>query len=138
MLRRPSVRRPSSFTISKIFSETAGPIVLILHIHHLQVGGKNNCVFCFDRIRTLVAMATYASHRLIMEKSENCQFLLSCWRYLNFVFAEMFIEYSNTPRVLAYIANGKKRVILCNNFTGRISVTLLCGICDVSYPTKQR
>ena len=38
---------------------------------------------------------------------------------------------------LAYIANGKKRVILCNNFTGRISVTLLCGICDVSYPTKQ-
>ena len=61
--------RPSSFTISKIFfSETAGPIVLILHIHHLQVGGKNNCVFCFDRIRTLVAMATYASHRLIMEK----------------------------------------------------------------------
>ena len=39
---------------------------------------------------------------------------------------------------LAYIANGKIRVILCNNFTGRISVTLLCGICDVSYPTKQR
>ena len=89
---RPSVRRPSS-TISKIFfSETAGPIVLILHIHHLQVGGKNNCVFCFDRIRTLVDMATYASHRLIMQKSENCQCLLSCWRYLNFVFTEMFIE----------------------------------------------
>ena len=95
-VRRPSVVRPSvrpSSTISKIFfSEAAGPIVLILHIHHLQVGGKNNCVFCFDRIRTLVAMATYASHRLIMEKSENCQFLLSCWRFLNFVFAEMFIE----------------------------------------------
>ena len=66
--------RPSSSTISKIFfSETAGPIVIIFHIHHLLVGGKNNCVFfCFDRIRTLVAMATYASHRLIMEKSENC------------------------------------------------------------------
>ena len=92
MLRRPSVVRPSS-TISKvIFSETAWPIVLILHIYHLQVGGKNNCVFCFDRIRTLVAMVTYASHILIMQKSENCQFLLSCWRYLNFVFAEMFIE----------------------------------------------
>ena len=91
MLRRPSGVRPSSSTISKIFfSETAGPIVLILHIHHLQVGGKN--VFWFDQIRTLVAMATYASHRLTMEKSENCQFLLSCWRYLNFVFAEMFIE----------------------------------------------
>ena len=76
--------RPLLSTISKIFfSEIAGPIVLILHIHHLQVGGKNDCVFCFDWIRTLVAMATYASHRLIMEKSENCQFLLSCWRYLN-------------------------------------------------------
>ena len=88
-----SVRRPSSSTISKIFfSETAGPIVLIIHIHYLQVGGKNNYVFCFDRIRTLVVMATYAAHRLIMEKSENCQFLLSYWRYLNFVFAEMFIE----------------------------------------------
>ena len=71
---RPSVR-PSSFTISKIFfSETAGPIVLILHIHHLQVGGKNNCVFCFDRIRTLVAMATYASHKLIIEKVKIASF----------------------------------------------------------------
>ena len=40
----------------------------------------------------MVTMVTYASHRLIMENSENCQFLLSCWRYLNFVFAEMFIE----------------------------------------------
>ena len=52
----------------------------------------NGPLVCFDRIRTLVAMATYASHRLIMEQSENCQFLLSSWRYLNFVFAEMFIE----------------------------------------------
>ena len=80
--------RPSS-TISKIFfriSETAGPIVLILHIHHLQVGGKNNCVFCFDRIRTLVAMAIYASHRLIMEKSENCQFFTVLLEIFEFCF----------------------------------------------------
>ena len=27
-------------------------------------------MFYFDRIRTLVAMATYASHRLIMEKEK--------------------------------------------------------------------
>ena len=72
---RTSVRRPSSSTISKIFfSETAGPIVLILHIHHLQVEVKNYCVFCFDRIRTLVAMVTYASHRLIMEKLKIASF----------------------------------------------------------------
>ena len=44
-------------------------------------------------------MATYASHSLIMEKSENFQFLLSCCRYLNFVFAEMFIEKSSTFHV---------------------------------------
>ena len=67
--------RPSSSTISKIFfSETSGPIVLILHIHHLQVRGKNNYVFCFDRIRTLVTMVTYASHRLIMEKVKIASF----------------------------------------------------------------
>ena len=42
---RPSSVRPSSTTSKIFFSETARPIVLILHIHHLQVGGKNNCVF---------------------------------------------------------------------------------------------
>ena len=42
-------------------------------------------------IRTLVAMATYSSHRLIMGKVENCNFFLSQWRYLDF-FTEMFIE----------------------------------------------
>ena len=54
--------------------------------------GNESLFFNLDLIRTLVAMATYASHRLIMEKSKNCLFLLSCLRYLNFVFAEMFIE----------------------------------------------
>ena len=29
-----------------------------------------NCVFCSDRIRTVVAMATYSSHRLMMGKEE--------------------------------------------------------------------
>ena len=61
-------------------------------MEHPWVGGTKVCVFNLDRIRTLVAMATYASQRLMMEKSEKCQFLLSCRRYLNFVFAEMFIE----------------------------------------------
>ena len=94
MIRRPSVRRPASFvrpsTISKIFSsETAWPIKAKFYVEHPWVGGTKVCVFYIDRIRTLVAMATYASHRLIMEKSENCLYLLSC---LNFVFAEMFIE----------------------------------------------
>ena len=81
------------FTFSKVFSsETAWPIKAKFYVEHPWVGGTKVCVFYFDRIRTLVAVATYASHRLIMEKSENCLFLLSCLRYLNFVFAEMFIE----------------------------------------------
>ena len=34
-------------------------------------------VFYSGRIRTLVAMATYSSHRLIMEKVEICIFSVS-------------------------------------------------------------
>ena len=53
------VRRPSSSTFSNDFSsEAARPNLFIFHILHLQVGGTNICVFYFDRIRTLVAMAT--------------------------------------------------------------------------------
>ena len=53
-------------------------------------------------------------------------------QYINYKNDKIFLIAILTH--LAYIANGKKRVILCNNFTGRISVTLLCCICDVSYP----
>ena len=49
-------------------------------------------LFYSGRIRTLVAMATYSSHRLIMGKVEMCIFFLSQWRYLDFFFTEMFIE----------------------------------------------
>ena len=44
------------------------------------------------RIRTLVAMATYSSHRLIMGKEEIDIFFMSHWGYLEFFFTEMFIE----------------------------------------------
>ena len=40
--------------------------------------------FCSGRIRTIVAMATYSSHRLIMEKRGNGQFFLSHWGFFNF------------------------------------------------------
>ena len=46
-------------------------------------GGRNNCVFV-PMIRTLVAMATYSFHRLIMGKEEIDNFFLSQWRYLDF------------------------------------------------------
>ena len=94
MIRRPSVVvRLSSSTISNdISSEAVWPKLLIFGIKHPQERGTKNVVFCSDRIRTVVAMATYTSHGLIMEKSGNCKFLLSHWRYLSFIFREMFIE----------------------------------------------
>ena len=51
-------------------------------------------MLCFysGRIRTLVAMATYSSHRLIMGEVEICNFFLSHWRYLGIFFTEMDIE----------------------------------------------
>ena len=68
------------------------PKLLIFGIKHPQEGGTKNDVVWSDRIRTLVAMATYTSNRLIMDKSGNGKFLLSHWRHLNFIFREMFIE----------------------------------------------
>ena len=66
------------------------PKLLIFGIKHLHEGGTKHVVFCSDRIRTLVAVATYTSHRLIMEKSGNCNFLLSHWRYLSFIFRNVY------------------------------------------------
>ena len=48
----------------------------------------NNSVFCSSRIRTLVAMATFSSHRLIMGKEEIDNY----WGYLEKKITEMFIE----------------------------------------------
>ena len=93
MIRRPSVVRPSSSTISNdISSEAVWPKLLIFGIKHPQERGTKHVVFYSDRIRTLVAMATDTSQRIIMGKSGNCKFLLSHWRYSNFIFREMFIE----------------------------------------------
>ena len=51
--------------------------------------------FCSSRIRTLVAMATFSSHRLIMGKEEidNFSVLLGIF---GIFFTEMFIEQSST------------------------------------------
>ena len=47
-----------------------------------RLGGTYKCVFCSNRIRTLVAMADYSFHWLIMGKMEIRNFLLSHHRYL--------------------------------------------------------
>ena len=54
--------------------------------------GRGNEKLCFysNRIRTLVAMATYNSHRLIMGKEEIDIFSVSLGIF-GFFFTEMFI-----------------------------------------------
>ena len=51
--------------------------------------------FCSSRIRTLVAMATYSSHRLMIGKEEIDNFVCH-WGYLDFYFMKIFIESSST------------------------------------------
>ena len=83
-VRPSSVRRPSTFS-NDISSEAVRPILSILRTKHLQVGGTKSNVFYSGRIRTLVAMATYSFHRLIMEKVEIdnfCRFIGDIWFFL--------------------------------------------------------
>ena len=66
---------------------------LKLGIHAQDISLFKSCVFYFGRIRTLVAMATYSSHRLIMGKEEIDNFFCligDIWIF----FTEMFIEKS--------------------------------------------
>ena len=53
------------------------------------------CVFYSNRIRTLVAMATYSSHRLIMGQEEIDSIFSVSFGIFRFFFTEMFIEYSS-------------------------------------------
>ena len=52
------------------FSETIYGMKPKLGIHAKDINLYVNCVFYSGQIRTLVAMATYSSHRLIMGKVE--------------------------------------------------------------------
>ena len=82
--------RLSTFS-NDISSEAVKPILFIFHKLHLQVGGTKSCVFYSNRIRTLVAKATYSSHRLIMGKEEIDNFFCLIGDILIF-FTEIFIE----------------------------------------------
>ena len=64
---------------------------LKLGIHAMNISLYKNCVFYSGRIRTLVAMATYSAHRLIMGKGEIDSFCCLT-RDIRFFLADMFIE----------------------------------------------
>ena len=69
------------------FSETVCFMELILCIHVPFISLYKKDVFCFSQIRTLVAMATFSFHILIIGKVKICYFCS-----LIFIFREMFIE----------------------------------------------
>ena len=69
------------------FSETVCFMKLILCIHVPGISLYKKVVFCSSQIRTLVAMATFSFHRLVMGKVKICYFCS-----LIFIFREMFIE----------------------------------------------
>ena len=62
------------------------------HISHTaSIGrGTNNCVFCSGRIRTVVAMATYSSLRLIMGKEEIDNFFCLYGDIWNFLYRNVY------------------------------------------------
>ena len=72
------VRRPSVVVVVHNFKHeylcNRGPITTKFYLKHQWVGGKAALGFGPDRIRTLVAMATESSHRVIMEKTVSATF----------------------------------------------------------------
>ena len=59
--------------------------------NHIGDEAETGCVFYSGRIRTLVAMATYSSHRLIMGKVESDNFCQVIGDIRIFFFTEIFI-----------------------------------------------
>ena len=60
-------------------SETSRPIVIKFYLKHDWGRGKASVGFDPDQIRTLVAMATDSSHRVIMVKTASSHFLECFW-----------------------------------------------------------
>ena len=61
--------------------------------------------FCPNRIRTLIAMATFCCHWFIMGKNEHCHLLLSHCRYFDKSFTEMFLEWSSTKHTFFVVTS---------------------------------
>ena len=85
---------------SKIFSsETVKWMNHVLCIHVPDSSLYIICVFYSSQIRT----GRYGFHRLIMGKVEISYFFWTNCRYLNFVFAEIFIEYISMFHVTFFL-----------------------------------
>ena len=64
------------FTLSNMnISSTSWPIGMKFYLKHHWVGGKASVGIDPYRIRSLVSMATYSSHRVVMGKTASSRFL---------------------------------------------------------------
>ena len=84
-----SVVHPSVKFSNEISSEGVRPDSF--HISQIASIGRGNekLSFCFNRIRTRIAMATYSSHRLIVGRVD---FFLSHWGYFDFFFQKCLLS----------------------------------------------
>ena len=79
--------------VKNVFSKTImGGAKLKICIHVKDISLCINYVSYSGRIRTLVALATYIVHLLIMDKVKIDKYFLSQRGYLELIFTEMFIE----------------------------------------------
>ena len=83
----------SQKSLKIFFSETIWGMKPQFGIHAKDISLYISCVFHSGRIRTLVAMATYSSHRLIMGKVEIDNFCQVIKDF--FFFFDLFIEKSS-------------------------------------------
>ena len=87
-------------SVKIFFSETVCFMKLILCIHVSGISFYKRNDFCSSRIRTLVDMATFSFHRLIMGKSENLLFLQSHWRFCRNVYlVVVYVLYYFCPKI---------------------------------------
>ena len=129
---RPSSVRPSTFS-NDISSEAVRPVIYILkkkwilyisgeadsfHIPNIASIGSWNEKLCFlfRSDRTLVAMATYSSHRLIMGKVEICKkksvsMEIFGFFYRNVYWVVLYVSYNFCPnRYFWLVVGAAKRV----------------------------
>ena len=118
-IRRPSVRPSVNIYKRHLLWSREVDSFRISHIASIAGwgGGKKSCVFCSNRIRTLVAIATYSSHRLIMGKEEIDNFfcligdILIFFFYRNVYWVVLYVSYDFCPNQWIWLVVGAaKRV----------------------------
>ena len=95
--------KKGKFSREKVFfSETVMAIKLKLGMHAQDIRLYISCVFCSGQIRTLVPMATYIFHRLIIGKVKLLFFSVSMeifgfYFYRNVYYAVIYVSYGFCP-----------------------------------------